>query len=176
LGFLRGEFTMQLSDLIHIPVILVPLPLTEAVANLAYQRVLSKHPSLFERLEEYGSRSFGFVPTDLPVAFVARPDERRIGVRRKPMADAVDVSVEAPFAVLLQLLQGDADGDALFFSRDIRVEGDMEALLALRNSLDDARVDLVGDLLGDGSPLATMLKALMIHLSSGRPKEAGKWN
>lgn len=167
---------MHLTDFMQIPVALVPLPLTEAIANLAYQRVLSKHPTLFERLEEYRGRKFGFVPTDLPVAFVAKPDQRRIAVRRKPIQDMVDVRVEAPFGVLLQLLQGDADGDALFFSRDIRVEGDMEALLALRNSLDDARVDLVGDLLGDGSPLATMFKALMIHLSSGRPKDAGKWN
>ena len=167
---------MHLSDFIHIPVVLIPLPLTEAVANLAYQRVLSKHPTLFERLEEFRGRSYGFVPTDLPVAFVARPDEGRIGVRRKPMPDSVDVCVEAPFGTLLQLLQGEADGDALFFSRDIRVEGDMEALLALRNSLDDARVDLVRDLLGDDSPLAAMVRALMRHLSSARPGEAGGWN
>lgn len=167
---------MHLSDFMQIPVALVPLPLAEAIANLAYQRVLSKHPTLFERLDEFRGRSFGFVPTDLPVAFVARPQEGRIEVRRKPMRDVVDVRVEAPFGILLQLLQGEADGDALFFSRDIRVEGDMEALLALRNSLDDARVDLVRDLLGDGSPLAAMVKALMAHLSSGRPKEAGKWS
>jgi len=63
---------MHLSDLLHFPVVFVPLPLTEAVANMAYQRVLSKHPTLFERLEKYRSRIFGFVPTDLPVAFVAR--------------------------------------------------------------------------------------------------------
>jgi predicted lipid carrier protein YhbT len=167
---------MHLSDLIHIPVVLVPLPLTEVVVNLAYQRVLAKHPTLFDRLEEYQGRKFGFVPTDLPVAFVAKPDQRRIAVRRKQMTDSLDVRVEAPFAVLIQLLQGEADGDALFFSRDIRVEGDMEALLALRNSLDDARVDLVGDLLGDGSPLAAMVRTMMHHLSSGRLKEAGEWS
>jgi predicted lipid carrier protein YhbT len=167
---------MHLSDLIHIPVVLVPLPLTEVVVNLAYQRVLAKHPTLFDRLEEYQGRKFGFVPTDLPVAFVAKPDQRRIAVRRKPMTDSLDVRVEAPFAVLIQLLQGQADGDALFFSRDIRVEGDMEALLALRNSLDDARVDLVGDLLGDGSPVAAMMRAMMQYFSSDRPKEAGEWS
>jgi predicted lipid carrier protein YhbT len=167
---------MHLSDLLHFPVVVVPLPLTEAVANMAYQRVLSKHPTIFERLEEYRSRTFGFVPTDLPVAFVARPDDRRICVRRKPMADAVDVCVEAPFGVLLQLLQGEADGDALFFSRDIRIEGDIEALLALRNSLDDARIDLADDLLGDGSPIAAMVKGVVRHLSSARSKEAGGWS
>jgi len=176
IAFRAENPSMYLTGFMQIPVALVPLPLMEAIANLAYQRVLSRHPTLFERLDEFSGRSFGFVPTDLPVAFVAKPQDGRIVVRRKPMRDTVDVRVEAPFGVLLQLLQGDADGDALFFSRDIRVEGEMEALLALRNSLDDASVDLVGDLLGDGSPLATMVKALMIHLSSGRPKEAGTWN
>ena len=167
---------MRLSEMIHIPVAIVPLPLTEAVANIAYQRILARHPALFERLEEYRTRSFGFVPTDLPVVFVAVPDKRRIEVRRKPLRDAVDVRVEAPFGALLRLLQGHEDGDALFFARDIRVEGDMEALLALRNSLDDARVDLASDLFGDGSPLAAMANVLMRHLSFGPGKGAKEWN
>jgi O2-independent ubiquinone biosynthesis accessory factor UbiT len=166
---------MHLSELIPIPVVMVPLPLTVAVTNLAYQRVLARHPTLFDRLEEFRTRSFAFVPTDLPVIFIAIPNNRRIEVRRKPMREAADVRVEAPFGTLLRLLQGDADGDALFFARDIRVEGDMEALLALRNTLDDARVDLAGDLFGDG-PLATMARALMRHLMPDATKEAAGWN
>lgn len=167
---------MHPSDLLQIPAVLAPLPLTEAVANLAYRRVLSKHPSLFEQLDAYRQRRFGFVPTDLPLAFVARPADGRISVHRKPLRDKVDVSVEAPFGILLDLLQGKADGDALFFSRDIQVEGDMEALLALRNSLDDARVDLVDDVIGKGSPLAPIMRTVMRHLAGEQPKETGRWN
>jgi predicted lipid carrier protein YhbT len=167
---------MHLSDLVQVPVVLAPLPLVEAIANLAYQRVLSRHPSLFERLDAYRERRFGFVPTDLPLAFVARPADGRISVRRKPLRDAIDVSVEAPFGMLLDLLQGKADGDALFFSRDIQVEGDMEALLALRNSLDDARIDLVDDVLGKGSPLAPMIRTVIGHLSGGQSREARPWS
>lgn len=167
---------MHLPDLLKVPAALVPLPLTEAIANLAYQRVLSSHPSLFERLDAYRERRFGFVPTDLPLAFVARPADGRISVHRKPLRDKVDVAVEAPFGILLELLQGTADGDALFFSRDIQVEGDMEALLALRNSLDDAGVDLVDDVVGKGSPLAPMIRTLMRHLTTDQSREAGRWN
>jgi predicted lipid carrier protein YhbT len=168
---------MHLSDLLQVPIVLVPLPVAEALANLTFKRVLLRHPSLFDRLDAYRERRFGFIPTDLPLAFVARPSEGRINVFRKPLLrDASDVSVEAPFGILLQLLQGTADGDALFFSRDIQVEGDMEALLALRNSLDDARVDLFADVFGDGSPLASMLNALVRHLSSGQTREDGEWN
>lgn len=167
---------MPLSDLLQVPVVLAPLPLVEAIANLAYQRVLSRHPLLFERLDSYGERRFGFVPTDFPFAFIARPADGRISVRRKPLREAVDVCVDAPFGMLLALLQGKADGDALFFARDIQVEGDMEALLALRNSLDDARVDLVDDVLGKGSPLAPLIRTVMSHLSGGQPREARRWN
>jgi len=167
---------MQLSELIHIPVVVVPLPFTGAAANLAYQRVLARHPTTFERLEEYGERSYGFVPTDLPVIFIATPNKRRVMVRRKPLREALDVRVDAPFGTLLRLLQGEADGDALFFSRDIRVEGDMEALLALRNSLDDARVDLAVDLFGQNSPLAAMARTLMRRLSPDATREAKGWN
>lgn len=168
---------MHLSDFLQVPVILVPLPLTEALANLAYNRVLLSHPSLFERLDVYRERRFGFVPTDLPIAFVAKPSEGRISVFRKPLVrEVVDVCVEAPLGILLELLQGAADGDALFFSRDLQVEGDIEALLALRNSLDDARIDLVDDVFGNASPLAPMFRTVMRHLAAGHPKEGGRWN
>jgi predicted lipid carrier protein YhbT len=168
---------MHLSDLLQVPVVLIPLPLTEALANLAYQRVLAKHPLLFDRLEGYRDRRFGFFPTDIPLAFFAKPSNGRIEVRRKPFArDDVDVSVEAPFSVLLELLQGSADGDALFFSRDVQVEGDMEALLALRNSLDAACVDLVGDVLATVGPLAPMLRAVLGHAATWQSKEAGRWS
>ena len=43
------------------------------------------------------------------------------------------------------LIDGSYDGDALFFSRDLVVEGDIEAVIALRNAIDDAGVDLVAD-------------------------------
>jgi predicted lipid carrier protein YhbT len=35
------------------------------------------------------------------------------------------------------MIDGALDGDALFFSRDLRVSGDTEAVVALRNALDD---------------------------------------
>lgn len=46
---------------------------------------------------------------------------------------------------LAQLAQGNGDGDALFFSRDITIEGDTEAIVALRNALDDSSLDIIND-------------------------------
>ncbi|MCH8036113.1 MAG: SCP2 sterol-binding domain-containing protein [Proteobacteria bacterium] len=44
---------------------------------------------------------------------------------------------------LIDLLEGRVDGDALFFSRDLVIEGDTEAVLTLRNAIDGAGIDLV---------------------------------
>jgi predicted lipid carrier protein YhbT len=38
----------------------------------------------------------------------------------------------------MQLLEGKLDGDALFFSRDLVVDGDTEAVVMLRNIIDGA--------------------------------------
>ena len=44
---------------------------------------------------------------------------------------------------MLALAEGRVDGDALFFARRLVVDGDMEAVLALRNALDDNGIDIV---------------------------------
>jgi len=41
------------------------------------------------------------------------------------------------FFDLLDMIDGSLDGDALFFSRALQVSGDTEAVVALRNALDD---------------------------------------
>ncbi len=43
--------------------------------------------------------------------------------------------------VLIGLLDGTYDGDALFFTRDLVIEGDTAAVLALRNAIEDANLD-----------------------------------
>ena len=62
--------------------------------------------------------------------------------------------VPLPMLTLLALLEGRIDGDAVFFSRSLSVTGDMEAMLALRNALDDCSFDLPRDLAAMAGPLA----------------------
>ena len=42
----------------------------------------------------------------------------------------------------------------MFFSRDLLVEGDIEAVLALRNALDDAEIDLLSEAAAVFGPFA----------------------
>ena len=51
-------------------------------------------------------------------------------------------------------------GDAVFFSRALKVEGDMNVVVALRNALDSEDIDLKADVLRALGPLGTVLARL----------------
>jgi predicted lipid carrier protein YhbT len=59
------------------------------------------------------------------------------------------------------MMHGAEDGDALFFSRDLTVEGDTAAVLALRNAMDDAELDLTEELAALAGPLASPLRRML---------------
>lgn len=145
----------SLPPLLARQVDLMPVWLMERVARGLFSSVLKTHPDLFERLGDYCGTRYGFSPTDLPLHFIVVPATRTLAVSRgaPPLADA---RIEGPLVLLLGLLEGRCDADALFFSRDLAVTGDMEAMLALRNALDDSAIDLpdeLGALAGPLSPL-----------------------
>lgn len=60
--------------------------------------------------------------------------------------------IRGRLAAFLAMLHGADDGDALFFSGDLAIAGDTSAVLALRNALDDAELDLTGELAALFSP------------------------
>jgi predicted lipid carrier protein YhbT len=135
--------------------VLRPLPLLplQPLLALTLDRIGRRHPGIFKRLGIHAGKRFGLRPIDLPFAFVLEPRLTRprvIAVRHLP--EGLDVRVSGPLAGLVGLVTGTLDGDALFFSRDLHVEGDIEALLALRNTIDDAQIDLVGEALDGLGP------------------------
>ena len=121
---------------------------------------LTGHPGLFARLGDQASKTFLLDPTDLPFAFILRPrpDKPAIDVVKRGDAVAWEAHIAGPFAALLGMLHGTMDGDALFFSRDIIIEGDTEAVLALRNALDDAEIDILGEITASLGPLGPWLE------------------
>lgn len=130
--------------------LLAPLPL--APLRFALQRLVTsvgqRNPGLFTRLGKQGERVFLVDPTDIPFVFrmIPRRDQPRITVLRRDGFGAWDARIAGTLAALLGMIHGAADGDALFFSRDVIIEGDTEAVLALRNALDDAEIDLVAEM------------------------------
>ena len=124
-----------------------PLPLTPLEWGVAASltRVFAQHTGMFDRLGDNAFKRYGIEPTDLPFAFILTPDPAgpRIEALRSLKGHDVAARIAGPFLVLLDMVRGRLDGDALFFSRDIVVEGDMEAVVALRNALDAEAVDIV---------------------------------
>ncbi len=117
--------------------------------TLAVRRLARRRPHLFDRLGEFRTSRYLVAPSDLAFAFLVIPDGERSQVQTVA-ADALppsDIVVRGPLLTLLGLLDGTLDGDALFFRRVITVEGRTDALLALRNTLEDADLrpsDLLG--------------------------------
>lgn len=139
-----------------VPLVIIQAPLERMVGAVA-----RRHPSLFARLGGHAATTFLIDPTDLPFAFRLwpRPDAPRIEVVRRPLpASSWDARIAGPLAALLGMVHGRLDGDALFFSRDLVIEGDTEAILALRNAIDDAELDLVAEAAAALGPLASVLE------------------
>lgn len=162
---LRGA-RMILPKALSGPIDLAPLPLVQRATQLVFNQMLRQHPNLFDRLGSHASKSFRFTPTDLNLSFLIVPTQRRITVSRKAADLHADTAAGGPMLTLLALLEGRIDGDAMFFARSLSIAGDMEAMLALRNALDDSGFDLprdLGTVAGPFAPLVTRFAEAVRH-------------
>lgn len=111
----------------------------QPILSRVVRRIAGRHPSLFARLGPHRTTDFLIDPVELPFALHLRPDPRALVFRAVPR-DAVPLAgatIRGRFLLLLQLVDAEEDGDAAFFSRDLEVTGDTEAVVRLRNALDD---------------------------------------
>lgn len=122
--------------------LIAPLPKSpmEMLLSAFTKRLVARRPELLRRLGAVVKVPIAIVPDDMPHAFLLSLDNEKSSVsicEKTEISDAQAV-VRAPFLVLLGLLDGTYDGDALFFARDLRIEGKTEYVLALRNTLEEA--------------------------------------
>ena len=145
-------------------------PLSLASAQLA-RSLGRRHPSLFKRLGDQANKVFLIDPTDLPIAFRLSPNsgDPRLDVVRSSDASPWDARIAGPLAALLGLVHGAFDGDALFFSRDLIIEGDTEAVLALRNAIDNEEIDMASEITALFGPLERL-----VETSGANPGRSGR--
>lgn len=144
---------------------LTPLAVTQFHLNIALARLLRRHPEIVRRLAWREERRALVLPSDLPVAVLVRclPDRLVMTVSRKSRLPEADATISGPIAAILDMATGEDDGDALFFSRVVKIEGDTEVAVALRNAIDNAGIDLLTEFIP-----APLLKAPFV--SSGIEK------
>lgn len=154
-------------------ILLAPLPLPAVQPGLRRiaARVFRSRPELAARLGPHAGKRFLIDPVNLPFAFLLRPDPQDVlfeAVRRRRMVD-YDARIAGTFLTLLDMVDGRLDGDALFFSRNLQVTGDTEAVVTLRNALDDAEDGIADDVAAlYGPPGRFILRRLRAVRSGAR--------
>lgn len=134
----------------------LPLAAIQPILGRIAVRVAQARPELFARLGSYASKRFLIDPIDLPFAFVLtpEPDRPKMTAYRRYENPVHDAAISGRFMDLLGMIDGSLDGDALFFTRDLRVSGDTEAVVALRNALDDFEGSALDNVLEAFGPFA----------------------
>lgn len=133
-------------------------PLFDALLRMVRRR----HPDILERMADYGDKAVCIDPVDLPFVILLEPNpaEPRLTVRRSVEPEEVAATIHGPLETLIALAEGKVDGDALFFSRRLVIEGDTEVVVALRNAIDGAGIDLIDDIARELGPLARPFRGL----------------
>jgi predicted lipid carrier protein YhbT len=116
-----------------------PLPLfvLQPLLRRVVEDVARREPDLFARLGDSAGKRFLIDPLNLPFVLLLEPAARRLTAHQRRTVPAHDAAIAGRFLSLFDMIDGSLDGDALFFSRDLAVSGDTEAVVALRNALDD---------------------------------------
>lgn len=129
--------------------LLAPLPLfvVQKLLDRIVAHIAQKRPGLFRRVADHRDKLFLIDPLNLPFALVLRadPDAPELRAFRRRHLPATQARIAGSFLTLLGMIEGNLDGDALFFTRDLTVEGDTEAIVCLRNALDDVDGSIAED-------------------------------
>lgn len=126
----------------------VPVPLINRILSRLVAAIAAKHPDIFNRLDGHHHKWFTIDPDNMPFQFYLLPDplHPKLKCRRRKNPVKTDGKISGSLLTLLGMIDGRYDGDALFFTRNLRVEGDTEAIVCLRNALDDVEGSIAGDI------------------------------
>lgn len=127
------------------------------------RKVSRQHPEVFDRLGPHQKSNFIISPNEFPFALHLRPDPAQPILRAVAKTDIPphNALIEGRFFLLLQLVDENADGDAAFFSRDLYISGDTEAVVSLRNALDDVDGSIAAETADLFGPLGRIMLSIL---------------
>lgn len=161
----------------HIPTLLltpVPLALLQPILSRIANHVAQSRPELFNRLGPHAGKRFLIDPIDFPFVLVLTPEREAplLTAHRRHERPAHDAAIAGTFMTLLDMIDGSLDGDAMFFSRDLKVSGDTEAVVALRNALDDFEGSALDSVIGSFGVLSGPASLALSGLRAARGTKA----
>lgn len=148
----------------------LPLPLLQPFLRRMVGKAAAGRPELFRRLGPHSGKRFLIDPVNMPFAFILLPDPVRPELRacRRSGIPQHDARIAGTFLTLLDMIDGRLDGDALFFTRDLIIEGDTEAVVVLRNALDDLEGSIADDIAAAFGPPGKLALAALRRMRGNR--------
>lgn len=149
----------------------VPLALLQPILHFAARHVAISRPELFARLGPHLNKRFLIDAVELPFVLMLVPNPAKYSLRayRRHQQPPHNAGISGAFLDLFDMIDGSLDGDALFFNRALRITGDVEAVVALRNALDDSDGNIVDTIVGalgpfsqPGARLASFLRSMRV--------------
>lgn len=141
----------------------VPLFALQPLLGHIVTTIAKRHPELITRLGDNCRKSFLIDPQTLPFFLLLQPnpDRPRLKAYNRGRDIEHDVYISGSLLTLLRMIDGQSDSDALFFNRDLTIIGDTEAVVALRNALDNLDSTLADDVAACFGPLSRPMRAVI---------------
>ncbi|AEI38090.1 MAG: U32 family peptidase [Zymomonas mobilis subsp. pomaceae] len=155
-----GAMSAERQDLFFsLALTALPRPMINPLCQIVIARLERRVPGLKQRLQPLDGKKLFVQPEELDVGFLlsfrnGHPELNALAVG-SPVK--VDAKLAASLDTFFDLLHGKSDGDALFFSRDLKVDGDMAVVVALRNAMDGLGEDLLSDIFSPPAPFNHLL-------------------
>ena len=131
-----------------------PLFVIQPVLRRIVKRIATDNPDMFGRLGPHYKAHFLIDPVNFPFVLALHPDPDNlllVACQRNNIPPH-DAKISGKFLDLLMLVDGELDGDALFFSRELTITGNTEAVVCLRNALEDIEGSIAEDVAGMFGP------------------------
>jgi len=163
----QGE-PLRLHNLPKILLAPVPLFLYQPFLDKVITHVIRNNSSVFNRLGSCINKTLIIEPTNLPFVLVLKPNPAHpsLHARRSKSGLTYDALISGTFLNLLRLVDGQLDGDSLFFTRDLVIRGDTEAIVSLRNALDNMEHSLADEIAGLLGPIGKIGMRALRHTSN----------
>jgi len=122
--------------------------ITGLILNSVANKIYRNHPSMAERLQPIINSSFFVKITNLPFNVFFTIEEKGVAVKALHNSEqpTADLTISSDLTSLVNIFEGDEDGDKLFFSRKLQINGNSEALVTLRNAIDSQDINIVEEI------------------------------